>query len=115
MSIDFRNPNVCYVVGNGNLPENTAAGQISRSLAVGLLIDCNTSLILDACITLRDPLAIEFIRAQLVGRNFEKDFPAILESMERYQSSAQKSVLVALKAALTRFKTYRAKYLAEIG
>jgi hypothetical protein len=113
MEIDMRTPNIYYVVGNGILPENTAAGQISRNIAVGLLIDIDTSTILDACVTLRDPLAIEFVRAQLVGRNFEIELEEIILCFDRYQSSAQKAIIVAVKAAYDRYKTCKLK--AEKG
>ncbi len=109
MKVDLKNKNICYFVGNGNLPENTAAGQISRNIAVGLLVDMESSIILDACVTLRNSLAIEFIKAQLVGRRMDFDLQLILNDLDRYQSSAQKAVMVAIKAAFSRYKDYKSK------
>lgn len=114
MGIDFNNSNVVYFAGLSNLPVNTTVGQVYKNMAVGVIIDLSTGQILDANVTLVSPLASEFVKAQIIGRNFEKDLERIIKDIERYQAPAQKPIIVALKAAFDRYKNY-INNLKEIG
>lgn len=106
MTIDYRDSNIMYFVGNGNPPENTSVRQTFGHIAIGLVIDINTSKILDANITLVSPLSMNFIKAQLIGHNLSTDLEKIIKNVERYQGPALKSILVALRAVHNRYSNY---------
>ncbi|WP_199232714.1 DUF3870 domain-containing protein [Mesobacillus foraminis] len=95
-----------YFVGNSNPPVNTSVKQTFGNIAIGLLIDIRTSTILDASITLVSPLSMEFIRAQLVGRNLDSEIEEIIKNVERYQGPALKSIIVALRAVHNRYRSF---------
>ncbi|WP_167577893.1 DUF3870 domain-containing protein [Ammoniphilus sp. YIM 78166] len=111
----LRDPNLVYFVGNGSVPVNTAVGHLHPHIAVGLIIDMRSSQVLDAHVTLASPLAVDFIKAQIIGRTFEQEFDEIMNSMERYQGPAQKAILVALRSAYDRFRNYTLKMNNSIG
>lgn len=107
MGYDYRNPNIVYFVGNSSLPANTSVGEVYKSAALGIIVDINTSKIIEANITMVNNLAIDFISEQLLGRYLDTELEDIIMDLHRYQGPAQKAIIVALKAAYQRYKNYK--------
>lgn len=71
---------------------------------MSLIVDRNTSVIVDAtCNTARD-MTMDFIRSILIGHNLATDVEQIASQIRnRFFGLAQKPLLVALKDAHNRF------------
>lgn len=103
---DYKSPNIVYFVGESNLPSNCVAGQHHSYMAVGLLVDMGTSIILDAYVSLISPLGARFVQEQFIGRRLPDDFDNIIESLQRYRAIAKKSIIVSAKAAFDNYIRY---------
>ena len=98
MAIDYQNPNVVYFSANGAMPNNTSGGSMYKVLALGVLVDVSTGVILDADINMVTDLSVRYICSQLIGSHIDSEWEIILKRFDRLQIPAQRSVIVALKA-----------------
>ena len=69
-------------------------------IALSLLVDVRSNIILDAAVNTINDLSAAFLSAQLKGRYIIKNKSVIIESLGRYQAPAQKSIIVAFKATV---------------
>lgn len=106
MDIDYLNPNVVYFSANGAMPNNTSGGSMYKVLALGILVDTSTGLILDEDINMVTELSVRFICSQLKGANIDSEWDIILKRFDRLQIPAQRSVIVALKAVREKYQKY---------
>lgn len=104
--INYKASNMVYFVGESNLPSNCVAGQYHSYMAVGLLVDMNTSIIVDAYVSLISPLGAKFVQEQFIGRHLPDEFDDIIESLHRYRAIAKKSIIVSAKAAFDNYTRY---------
>lgn len=99
-------PNIVYIVGYGNLPSNCALRDFHSEIVLSLLVDTNTDIVVDATVNTINEMSVRFISAQIVGRNLLTEQDKIVEGLTRYQTPAQKSLTVALKATVDRYRNY---------
>ncbi len=104
MAYDPRDPNIFYFVGEGNITANSVTGQAYKYIALGIIVNVATGIIMDAHVTLVSPLANEFVRAQFVGRSMETETNDIIEDIKRYHGSAQKAIVVAFKSVIDKYR-----------
>ena len=102
----YTDKNLVFVVGYGNLPANCALKDDYSMIALSLLIDTNTNIILDATVNTINELSAKFISAQMIGKNILTEKAKVIESLGRYQAPAQKSLIVAFKATVDRYVNY---------
>lgn len=106
----YTDKEVVFVVGYGNLPANCVLKDDYSLIALSLLVDTRTNIILDAAVNTINELSMRFIRAQLVGRRLLEDNEQIIEDLNRYQAPAQKSLVVAFKSTADRYRNYLRNY-----
>ena len=115
MAIDYQNPNVVYFSANGAMPNNTSGGSMYKVLALGVLVDVSTGVILDADINMVTDLSVRYICSQLIGSHIDSEWEIILKRFDRLQIPAQrvppvgqryKPVIVALKAVREKYQKY---------
>ena len=105
-SYDPLNENLHYFVGESNINQQSVSGQYFKRMAVGLLIDVETSIILDVNITMISNVAKNFVSAQMIGRNVLTESNEILCALTRYHSSTQKSIVAAFKQAVDCYQKW---------
>lgn len=102
----YTDKNLVFVTGYGNLPTNCALKDNYSLIALSMLVDTNTSIVLDASVNTINDLSVNFIVAQIIGKNLLTESQQIIESFNRYQAPAQKSLIVAFKSAMDRYINY---------
>ncbi|MGI6463000.1 MAG: DUF3870 domain-containing protein [Candidatus Scatomorpha sp.] len=103
---DFREKRYHYFVGESNVSHHSISGQHFKRMAVGLLIDVETSQIVDANVTMVSAVAKNFICTQMIGRCIAEDNEEILTAFSRYHSGIQKSIVVAYKQAVDSYQKW---------
>jgi hypothetical protein len=94
--------------GYARLPGSITASRVSDIVGVGVEVEEDTGLIVDAECTLATRLASDFFRRLVVGHRLEEDFAVIVRALEdRYHGSAQKALITALKAVLEKYLAHR--------
>lgn len=93
-----------FVTGYAKLPAGITASELSRVVGIALEVEPRGRIVRADC-TLATRLGREFFVGLVEGKNLVSDFGAIIQSLEdRYLGSAQKSLCVAMKTALERFR-----------
>ena len=97
-------PTTILVTGVAKISQDDPISSSYDVFFVSLIVDRETSVIVDStCNTARD-MTKEFIRSLLVRRNLETGIEEIVDEVRsRFFGLAQKSLLVALKDAHNRF------------
>ena len=86
------------VVGYGKLPQGTSAEALHKILAIAVLVDKESGLILDASSTLLTPVGDRFVCYHLIGLNLISDCPRFIDVISsRYLGHAQKAVIAAFR------------------
>ncbi len=101
---------VVFFTGYAKLPRGITASELFEVVGVGMEIDVRTGTIVDAECTLATRLGRRFFRRLVVGRNIDTGLTALIGEIERrYQGSAQKAIITALKIICEKYRSYRAK------
>jgi hypothetical protein len=96
-----------YFVGYARLPESTPVKKQLDRVAVGIEVDMETGIVLDASVTIPTELGQKVIRSCIVGYNIRWDFEFVAKNIERrFQGEAQKAIIMALKNAVDKFRSY---------
>lgn len=106
MDYSLNDKNIVYVAGYGNLPANCAIGHLYPWIVLSLIVDVRTDIVVDATVNTISQLSVSFITAQIIGRNILTESEEIIRDLGRYQAPAQKSLIVAFKAAIDRYNNY---------
>ena len=105
--------NTVYFVGYAKLPSDIPAGEIFSSVALGIEVDMDSRVIVETSITLPTPLARRVVVSCVTGYNAETDLELIEKNIRiKYQGEAQKAIIVALRKAHSRYRSYS---LPEVG
>jgi len=102
--------NIMYFSANATMPTNTSGGALYKNISLGLMIDVTTGEILDGNINLVNPLAIDFVVAQVKECNIIDDWDLMLDRLDRFQAPAHKAAVVALKTIKDRYMNVIKKY-----
>lgn len=89
--------NIVFITGYAKLPNGITAQELYSVVAVGLLVDINTGIIVEADCTLVTATAKRFFKENLLGvdvTNYD-DIEKLFNS--RYYGSAKKALLSALR------------------
>jgi hypothetical protein len=97
-------PNEIFVTGYAKLPKGITATELYHVIAVGLIVDKETGIIVDADCSLVTRVAKEFFKELVVGQNLNdcQELHALFK--DKYYGSAKKALLSALKTCNEKFK-----------
>ncbi|MDN5347077.1 MAG: hypothetical protein PWP65_641 [Clostridia bacterium] len=102
--VDKKHENTVFITGYGQIPSNVPSYHLYKVVVVGVEIDLESGLIIDAYCTLATPLARRLICSILRGRKLPEEVPAIIKEIEkRYIAYSQKAVIFAVKELNKRF------------
>lgn len=86
-----------YFCGYAKLPSALPTTTTNSGLTLGILIELETGIMLDASVTLLSELAIKMVKSYLVGRNIVDDYDSVAEEiLYRHQGVASKPIIKAL-------------------
>lgn len=94
-----------FIGGYAKLPAGITASEIYKVVGVGLVVNPETGIIVDADCTLATRTGRSFVAELLMGRKLAEDLDFIIEELRlRYHGTAQKALITALKAASEKFR-----------
>ncbi|HUW64729.1 MAG TPA: DUF3870 domain-containing protein [Spirochaetia bacterium] len=97
-----------FFSGYAKLPAGITASAMFNVVAVGLEVEAPTGRIVAAECTLATGVGKSFFSRLVVGWNIDTGLPGLIEEIERrYQGSAQKAIITALKIIHEKFRAYR--------
>lgn len=97
-------PNRIFLTGYAKLPKGITATELYHVIAVGLIVDKETGIIIDADCSLVTRVAREFFKELVVGKNLNDCQELQVIFKEKYYGSAKKALLSALKTCNEKFK-----------
>lgn len=96
--------NMIFVTGYAKLPQGITAQELYSVIAVGLVIDRESGMILNADCTLATDLAKNFVKRILVGTSINDIELLEYRFKTLYFGSARKSIISGLKTCHEKFK-----------
>lgn len=96
--------NEIFVTGYAKLPQGITATEMYTVIAVGMLVDANTGVIIDVDCSLITSVARNFVKKLMCGRNINDLDKIEAVFNDKYHGSARKALISA-------FKTCNEKYL----
>jgi len=97
-----------FFSGYAKLPAGITASAMFNVVAVGLEIEAATGLIVAAECTLATGVGKNFFTRLVVGGNIDTGLAGLIGEIERrYQGSAQKAIITALKIIHEKYRAYR--------
>lgn len=97
-------PYEIFVTGYAKLPKGITATELYRVIAVGLIVDKNTGIIVDADCSLVTRVAKEFFREIVIGKSLNEYQEIHDEFKDKYFGSAKKALISALKTCAEKYK-----------
>jgi hypothetical protein len=95
--------NEVFVTGYAKLPQGITASELYTVICVGLLVDRNTGIILDAECSLVTSLAKRVFKSLVVDRDL-KDIEMIEQGfIDQYFGSAKKALISAMRTCHEKF------------
>lgn len=95
--------NEIFISGYAKLPNQITASKLYEVIAIGLIVNKETSEILDAECSLATKLAVDFVRNILVGE-YLNDTEKINDKIQKfYYGSAKKALITAINSCKRRF------------
>lgn len=95
-------------VGYARLPEGTTMEVLYKVFGVGLEIDPQSGIIVNAQMTSATKLGNDFISKFFINKNIETDFRDILEQLSRhYRGQGCKAIIAAARKAHAEYLNYK--------
>jgi len=105
--------NEIFITGYAKLPQGISATELYRVVALGLIVDKNTGIILDADCSLVTRVARDFVKKLVINQNIN-DIEELQRNFSRkYFGSAKKALLTSLKICYEKFKQIQENPLEE--
>jgi hypothetical protein len=96
--------NAVVVAGYGRLPQGTSVEQLHKVLALVVLVDRRSGVVLDASSTLMTTVGDRFVCHHLRGLDLLRDSPQFVSAMtEGYMGHAQKAIIAAFRDLVRRY------------
>jgi hypothetical protein len=93
------------VVGYGKLPQGTSVEQLHKVLAVVVLVDRSTGIVMDASSTLMTSVGDRFVCHHLRGLNLTTDASSFVSKIsEAYKGLAQKAIVAAFRDLVKHYR-----------
>ena len=102
--------NTVLLSGYAKLPNNTTAENVYTTLAVAVLFDRRSGIILEAEASLVTSIAKKFISGLLVGYNLNEGPDALMEEFEAYyHGNAKRALETAMRMIFSKYQEYVAE------
>ncbi len=102
--------NIVLLSGYAKLPNNTTAEMIYQILAVAILFDNRSGIILKAEASMVTNIAKEFIAQLLVGYNLNDGPEELMATFEAYyHGNAKRALETAIRMIFTKYQDYLAE------
>lgn len=99
--------NEIFVTGYAKLPQGITATELYTVIAVGMLLDADTGVIIEIDCSLVTSVARNFVSKIMVGRNIE-DIDKIENVFnEKYHGSARKALISSFRTCNEKFVQYK--------
>ena len=100
-----------YFISYAKLPGEIPAGNMHKTVGVGMIINWKTGIIEDSSCTLLTEEAKAFIKQILVGYNLhEHGIDPLIEQIKfRFHGQSQKAICVAIKGTYDRYMTWKSE------
>lgn len=103
-----------FITGYAKLPTAITAEKLYQVIAIGLEVDPKTGEIVDGDCTLATELGRAFFKRVVIGHNIETGLEELAEEFEvRYQGSARKAILTALKLVHGQWMSNKEKIILQ--
>ena len=108
--------NVILFSGYARLPQGTAASEMYKVMALVVLVDIRTGVIVDADCTLSVPISERFVKKLLVGGSLHAGLETmVLRIGQNYQGNAKKAIITALRVIHDKYHNFIAQEQPESG
>lgn len=99
--------NIVLFSSYAKLPTGTAASEMYKVLAIVILIDVETGIVVDADCTLSTKLSERFLASKIVGYSFTDGIEGLINHINAiYQGSAKKAVISALRIIYEKYREH---------
>ncbi len=99
--------NTVLLSGYAKLPNNTTAETVYQFLAVAILFDKRTGIILEAEASMVTNLARRFVSELLVGYDLNDGPAELMETFEEhYHGNAKRALETAMRMVFTKYEDY---------
>lgn len=99
--------NIILFSGYARLPQGTASSEMYKVMALVLLVDIRTGMIVDADCTLSVPISERFVKKALVGGNLRDNLEELIQRLNRtYQGTAKKAIITALRVIADKYHVF---------
>lgn len=103
--------NIVLFSGYAKLPSGTASSEVYGVMALVVLIDVQTGIIVEADCTLSTRMAEGFVAHLLVGKEIDNGPEEIIALINAvYQGSAKKVIITALRIIADRYLAFKQQY-----
>ncbi|NCC81223.1 MAG: DUF3870 domain-containing protein [Clostridia bacterium] len=103
-----------FVTGYAKLPTAITAEKLYQVIAIGLEVDPKTGEIIDGDCTLATELGRSFFKRAVIGHNIETGSEKLIKEFEvRYQGSARKAIITALKLVHEKWVSTKEKTILQ--
>lgn len=100
------NENIFLFSGYARLPAGTASSEVYKVMALVVLIDMETGIIVEADTTLSTRTSERFVARVLAGRSIQNGIEELVQNIDAvYQGSAKKSIIAALRMIYDKYLT----------
>jgi c-di-AMP phosphodiesterase-like protein len=104
------NENIILFSGYARLPQGTAASEMYKVMALVILVDIRTGIIVDADCTLSVPISEQFVKKTLVGGNLRDNLEDLVQRLNKtYQGAAKKAIITALRVIADKYNVFLAQ------
>ncbi len=105
------NTNHVLFSGYAKLPAGITASELYKTIAITVLVDVETGLIIEADCTLATQLASKHISHIIKGYNLNDGPEPLCQVIDRiYQGNAKKAIATAIRIICDKYRNYRIEY-----
>ena len=99
--------NIILFSGYARLPQGTAASEMYKVMALVILVDYRTGVIIDADCTLSVPISERFVKKLLIGGNLKHGMEEMVQKLgTSYQGTAKKALITALRTIGEKYQVF---------
>ena len=103
--------NLVLFSGYAKLPASITASELYKTVAITVLVNVDTGLIIEADCTLATHLASKHISHAINGYNLNDGPEPLCQMIDRiYQGNAKKAITTAIRIICDKYRNYRIEY-----
>ena len=103
--------NLVLFSGYAKLPAGITASELYKTVAITVLVNVETGLIIEADCTLATHLASKHISQAINGYNLNDGPEPLCQMIDRiYQGNAKKAITTAIRIICDKYRNYRIEY-----